>query len=267
LRVAIKAAMITSAATIFTVIISSATVYLTKDNVTPEKNIDNSKSSKNPIIQNSQNISVVYSEEPKDSKAKITPYDRVGKIFIGANERYLESIFGVPVVTNQINSINSKEVFYSFKRFYLQFLYDKNGALFFYSLTSKDVNFNPVIPRLGVSLGESTFSEISNDATHLYSYLTSKHYGYSEYVYLGNAGNYHNYYLAYNSSGVNYVNWPNVKTYVEGYESKSLGEFRSSMIPNSFGVGDMKGVSNDSLLYEVGVEYYTFRNESLITSK
>nr|WP_320165906.1 ETEC_3214 domain-containing protein [uncultured Methylophaga sp.] len=261
MSVTIKAAKISAVATILAAIIASATVFITEEKTETDRSIDNSNSTQNPVIQNSQNVSVTYSFESKENSIKLKPENSLGKVFIGANERFIESIFGIPVVTNQISSINSKETFYSFERFYLQFLYDNEGTLFFYSLTSKDVNFNPEIPKLGALLGQSTFSEISQEATHLYSYLSSKHYGYGEYVYLGNPGNYHNYYLAYNSAGVNYGNWNNVVTYVDGYEGQDLGRFRSIMKPNSYGVGDMKGVTNDSLNYEVGVEFYTFRNE------
>jgi hypothetical protein len=267
LSVTIRAAKIGAAATILASLIAAATVLLIKDDTFSVGFIDNSNSKQNPVIQNSQNVSVTYYAEPEEQNSTPKPEENLRKIFIGANERFLESIFGVPVVTNPIQSINARETFYSFERFYLQFLYNKDGSLFFYSLTSKDVNFNPEIPTLGSLLGQSTFSEISESATPLYRYLSSKHYGYGEYVYLGNPGNYHNYYLAYNSAGVNYGDWSETVTYVDGYEDQDLNKFRTIMMPNSFGVGDMRGVTKDNLIYEVGVDFYTFRNEPLILTR
>lgn len=267
MSVTIRAAKITSTATVIAAIIASVTVLLTRDDDSSSMPIDNSNSKQNPVIQDSQNVSVNYYTEIKEQISTIDVEEKLSRIFIGASERYIESIFGVPLVENPIQSISSRETFYSFERFYLQFLYSEDGSLFFYSLTSKDVNFKPEIPNIGSLLGQSAFSEISEGATHLYSYLSSKHYGYGEYVYLGNSGDYHNYYMAYNSAGVNYVDWSDTATYVDGYEGQDIDTFRKIMKPNSFGVGDMRGVTNDNLIYEVGVEFYTFRNEPLILTR
>lgn len=264
LSVTVRAAKIGAAATIIASIVAAITVFLTGDDASSVEFINNSTGNQSPVIQNSQNVAINYSAEATQRDSNPKPEDNLRKIFIGANERFLESIFGIPVVTKKIKSIGAKETFYSFERFYLQFLYDEDGNLFFYSLTSKDVNFNPEIPVLGAFLGQSTFRQIAEDATHLYSYLTSKHYGYGEYVYLGNSGDYYNYYLAYNSAGVNYGDWHKIITYVNDYETGGIEKFRAEMKPNSYGIGDMKGVTNDNLLYEVGVEFYTFRNEPLV---
>ncbi|WNO10583.1 ETEC_3214 domain-containing protein [Teredinibacter sp. KSP-S5-2] len=206
------------------------------------------------------------SGEKASSKDIEKPENSLGKIFIGMGRSYANSLFGVPVVEVSHEFDNTLELNYMFKKFYLQLIFSKSGSLTFYSVVSRDMNFTPCIPKLEKCIGENTFSQMAEiegfsgkySHTYLYSYLTSKHYGYGEYLYLGNAGDYHNYYLGYNSLGADFSS---IFPFTKFGKSDSEWElFRVKHKPNSFGVGDMSSIDDNNLHYEIGPEYYTFRN-------
>lgn len=194
------------------------------------------------------------------------PESNLGKIFIGMGRSYADSLFGVPVVEVKHELDKTLELNYMYKKFFLQLIFSRGGSLTFYSVVSRDKDFTTCIPKLDKCIGGNTFSQMTeiegfsgkHPHTYLYSYLTSKHYGYGEYFQLGNAGDYHNYYLGYNSLGVDYSNiFPFTKF---GKSDHEWELFRAKNKPNSFGVGDMNAVDDNNLYYEIGPEYYTFRN-------
>lgn len=218
---------------------------------------------KNQNVQLQQNIgnqTVIVNNNYKDNAiSEITKNkeNNLQKIFIGSGRKFIESLFGIPIIDINHKELNVTEVNYSFENFYLQFLYNARGEVQFYSVTSKNINFKPTIPLFDMKLGSHTFYKFGKVSTYLYSYLTSKHYGYAEYIYGGNSGNYHNYYFGYNSAGVDYGDiYP-----FTNYENKDeLEKFRRSCIPNTFGVGDIGNITDDKLYYEMGIEYYTSRD-------
>ena len=204
------------------------------------------------VVNNNYKENVISEETTTVNKEK-----NLEKIFIGSGRKFIESLFGTPIIEIDHKELNVIEVNYSFENFYLQFLYNTRGEVQFYSVTSKNVNFKPTIPLFDIKLGNYSFYEFGKDSTYLYSYLTSKHYGYAEYIYGGNSGNYHNYYFGYNSAGVDYGEiYP-----FTNYENKNeLEKFRKTCIPNTFGVGYIGNISDDKLYYEMGIEYYTSRD-------
>lgn len=218
---------------------------------------------KNQNIQLQQNIgnqTVIVNSNFKNTAVSETIKNKennLQKIFIGSGRNFIESLFGIPIIEINHKELNVIEVNYSFENFYLQFLYNTRGEVQFYSVTSKNINFKPTIPFFNMKLGNHTFYEFDKESTYLYSYLTSKHYGYAEYIYKGNIGNYHNYYLGYNSAGVDYGEiYP-----FTNYENKNeLEQFRKNCIPNTFGVGNIGNITDDKLYYEMGIEYYTSRD-------
>lgn len=215
----------------------------------------------------SSKVSIEVENKPNFSEKNTDkPESRIDKIFIGMGRPYADSLFGVPLVEINHEFDKTIELNYMFEKFYLQLVFTKSGSLTFYSVVSRDNDFSPCIPKLEKCIGQNTFSQMAkidgfsgmHPHTYLYSYLTSKHYGYGEYLYLGNAGDYHNYYLGYNSLGVDYSNiFPFTKF---GKPDSEWESFREKYKPNSFGVGDMSSVNDDNLYYEIGPEYYTFRN-------
>lgn len=82
-------------------------------------------------------------------------------------------------------------------------VYDNNNTVILYSVTSKDENFHPEVPYLRKTLGHK-FKDFGSDIDYLQSSYSSKFYQYEEGHYLGNHGNYRNFYLAYNPAGVDY---------------------------------------------------------------
>lgn len=202
---------------------------------------------------------------PTTTSIEENPEEKLGSIFIGMSRPYTEKLFGIPIVENFHDFNSSTEINYAFKNFYLQFIFSKSGNLQFYSLVSRSKDFTPCIPALDKCLGNtfSKLSEIPNinasfEHNYVYSYLTSKHYGYGEYLSLGNAGNFHNYYLGYNSLGADYSN---TRPFVLNEDNKQEWNFfRSKNMPNAFGVGDIGAISDDNLHYEIGPEFYTFRH-------
>ncbi|WP_449106281.1 ETEC_3214 domain-containing protein [Pseudomonas mohnii] len=193
------------------------------------------------------------------------PEGKLSSIFIGMSRPYVERLFGTPIVENLHDFNSSTEINYVFRKFYLQFIFSKSGSLQFYSLVSRSKDFKPCIPTIDKCLG-NTFSDISKiqntnasfEYNYVYSYLTSKHYGYGEFFYLGNAGNFQNYYLGFNSLGADYSN---ISPFVLDKNNKQEWDaFRSKHMPNAFGVGDIGAISDDNLYYEIGPEFYTFRH-------
>lgn len=258
----VKAAWIGAGATVITALIAGVvSVYLgvwaPKEKVAPLNVILTKAKSDTNTDNSSKDDAKIYTN---------TSEKNINKIFIGMGRSHAKSLFGIPLVEVNHDFNNTLEIDYSFDRFYLQLVFSKSGSLTFYSVVSKDKDFFPCIPKLGKCIGKHTFSQMTEieggsgrySHTYLYSYLTSKHYGYGEYLYLGNVGNYHNYYLGYNSLGVNYSDiFPFTKY---GKTNSEWELFRTTNKPNSFGVGDMSSVDDENLHYEIGPEYYTFRN-------
>lgn len=193
------------------------------------------------------------------------PESKLDSIFIGMGKPYVEKLFGTPIVELKHELDSLTETNYKFEKFYLQFIFSKSGSVQFYSVVSRSESFKPCIPTINKCLG-NTFAEIARsnemDASfehnYLYSYLTSKHYGYGEYLYLGNAGNYQNFYLGFNSLGAMYND---IHPFTLNERNRAeWDEFRNKYMPNSYGVGEIGAISDDQLYYEIGPEFYTFRN-------
>lgn len=190
--------------------------------------------------------------------------DNINVIYTGSSIKYIESIFGVPVKEEHSENGEISEYTYSFKKFYLQVVYNKNNRVIFYSVTSKDKNFHPKVPYLGGVLGDS-FESFGNNIDYLQSGYSSKFYQYEEGHFLGYPGNYRNFYLSYNPAGIEYME---LKPLTDWYnnnnsypDAEELIEFRKNNAPNTFGVGDING-SHDGpeLFYGIGIEYYDARD-------
>ncbi|WKV49490.1 ETEC_3214 domain-containing protein [Dickeya fangzhongdai] len=190
--------------------------------------------------------------------------DNLHVIYTGSSIKYVESIFGVPVKEEHSEDGKVNEYVYSFKKFYLQVVYDKNNRVILYSVTSKDKNFHPEIPYLGGVLGDK-FKTFGDDVDYLESGYSSKFYQYEEGHYLGNPGNYRNFYLTYNPAGADYVELQPLPDVYNNKESppdkKHLEDFRSNNAPNTFGVGDIYGGPDGlELYYGLGIDYYDARD-------
>ncbi|GAB7266047.1 hypothetical protein DZS_17470 [Dickeya ananatis] len=99
----------------------------------------------------------------------------------------------------------------------------------------------------------------------LYSGFSSKFYGYAEYYYLGNPGNYRNFYLSYNPAGVDYQPLQPLTDLVNDEDSPpdkdDLIKFRKNNAPNTFAVGEvLGGPDGPELSFGIGIDYYDARD-------
>ncbi|SJK83846.1 uncharacterized protein HELO_3296A [Halomonas elongata DSM 2581] len=180
----------------------------------------------------------------------------------GVSIKHVESVFGAPVLESHDESGDLAEYVYSFKRFYLQVVFNEiYNQVVFYAVTSKDSGFKPRVPYVNGSLGMK-FSEISEAYEAPEAALSSKYFQYSEGVYLGNPGNYRNIYLAYNPLGVSYGDispLPFDQTPIPSREV--LEDFRDTTHPNTYGVGSILGtMKGEETKFGVGVEYFSSRD-------
>lgn len=260
----IKAAWIGAGATVVAALIAAAVaLYLTLSESQNALGSAKDDGIAHPSIADSK--SAIGSDSASEGDSAQTAEENIDNIFIGMGKSYAKKLFGVPEVELKHEVDDSVEFNYVFEKFYLQLIFDESESLKFYSIVSRDKEFHPCIPKLNRCLGKNTFYEMSivNGSSHkyshtyVYSYLTSKHYGYGEYLYLGNAGNYQNYYLGFNSLGVDYGDTYPFTKY--GKTDADWEDFRAKSKPNAFGIGDISQVKDDDLHYEIGPEYYTFR--------
>ncbi|WP_275369380.1 ETEC_3214 domain-containing protein [Xenorhabdus bovienii] len=202
-----------------------------------------------------QNISEAFFQKKAE--------DNLNVIYTGTSIKYIESIFGSPV-----RELHSKEgiheYIYSFKKFYLQVVYDNNNTVIFYAVTSKDKDFHPNVPYLNVRLGE-LFTHYGQNYQFLYSGFSSKFYEYMECHYLGNPDNYRNFYLSYNPAGVDYQPLQPLPDFTNDKRSPPKTEdiirFRNNNAPNTFAVGDIHGSPDGrELFYGIGIDYYDARD-------
>lgn len=186
--------------------------------------------------------------------------ENLSKLNAGVSIKHIESVFGAPVVEYKVRKYNINAYIYSFKKFYLQVLYDKDNTVKFYAVTTKSKDFNPKISYLNKKLGQFKFSEIGNSTT-LYSEFSSKFFAYAEYQYLANPGNYRNVYLAYNPAGINFDSNTNYPSVSSPESPEEIAKYRSSSFPNTYGFGDSLGDEQKVVLEAgLGIDYYTARD-------
>ncbi|NIG16788.1 ETEC_3214 domain-containing protein [Pantoea sp. Cy-640] len=190
--------------------------------------------------------------------------DNLHVIYTGASIKYIESIFGAPVKEEHSEDGKVNEYIYSFRKFYLQVVYDNKNTVILYSVTSKDKDFHPEIPYLGKTLGH-TFKDFGSDVDYLQSGYSSKFYKYEEGHYLGNPGNYRNFYLSYNPAGTDYSELHALPDFYNSNKfppnEKDLEEFRDKNVPNTFGIGDIQGdPDGPELSFGLGIDYFDARD-------
>lgn len=179
----------------------------------------------------------------------------------GVSIRHVESVFGSPIVENHDKEKKLSEYIYSFKRFYLQVVFNEVNEVIFFAVTSKDISFKPKIPYLDGYLG-STFLMLSDVYSENEANPSSKFFEYNENIYLGNSGNYRNFYLAYNPAGIDYGEIEMLPYDEMPKPSPAVSyEFRKVSYPNTYGVGKIHGGREyDEINFGVGIEYYTSRD-------
>lgn len=179
----------------------------------------------------------------------------------GVSIQHVKAVFGSPILERLNDDGSLSEYIYSFKRFYLQIVFDNRNEVIFFAVTSKDEDFHPKIPYLGGHLGE-TFAEISDSYNENEANISSKFFEYNESVYLANPGNYRNLYLAYNPAGVDYGNTAPLPFEEIPNPTRETSEaFRATSRPNTYGVGKILGGRDEKETeFGVGIEYFVSRD-------
>jgi hypothetical protein len=183
--------------------------------------------------------------------------DSLEKLNAGVSVKHVEAIFGAPIVERKTSKKGLSTYLYSFKKFYLQVVFDKENTVKFFAVTIKDASFNPKVPYLNQRLGKFRFSDMNSGKT-LYSNKSSKFYEYAEFHYLGFPGNYRNIYIAYNPSGTDYGAQMESPSIPELELPSAIAKFKASAFPNTYGVGEILGDEDQWVPKTgVGIDFYT----------
>lgn len=179
----------------------------------------------------------------------------------GVSIQHVKSVFGSPIVEQHDKDLVLSEYVYSFKKFYLQIVFNKDNEVIFFAVTSKDKEFRPKLPYIDESLG-NTFFDLSDKYSENEASYSSKFFEYNENIYLGNYGNYRNLYLAYNPAGIDYGKISILPLDEMPNPSQKVSDsFRQISYPNTYGVGKILGGREDNeTVFGVGIEYYTSRD-------
>lgn len=110
---------------------------------------------------------------------------------------------------NLLNTENNEKIYkeyvYVNNLFYVQALTDKNNKVLVYSVTTRKKDFNPIFNTpdnsIRIILGKTKFSEISDGPEKKYGWVGAHTFSYIEKYYLGNPGNYADYYFSINDAG------------------------------------------------------------------
>jgi len=179
----------------------------------------------------------------------------------GVSIQHVKGVFGPPITERRTENKRLTEYIYSFKNFYLQVVFDIEKEVVFYAVTSKNINFKPLVPYFKKELG-ITFNDFSDSYSGNEANWSSKFFEYNENIYLGNFGNYRNIYLAYNPAGIDYGNIQMLPLNEMPSPSKEVSdEFRKRSYPNTYGVGASYGGRGDKeTTFGIGIEYFSSRD-------
>lgn len=199
----------------------------------------------------------VYGNYIKQRRAE----DSLVLLNTGVSIQHVKSVFGSPIVESHEKNKKLSEYVYSFKRFYLQVVFNNDNEVVFFAVTSKDKDFHPTVPYLNQSLGE-TFYALSEHYSENQANYSSKFFEYNENIYLGNVGNYRNVYLAFNPAGIDYDDIEMLPFDEMPNPSDEISDrFRRQSYPNTYGVGKILGGRDDNeTIFGVGIEFYTSRD-------
>lgn len=147
-------------------------------------------------------------------------YRKLKEIQTGLNIKFVESIIGVPVTIRMLPREYSLDSFseriYEHQWYFLRVIVDKENNVVFYSITVRDLIFNPYIP-LTLYQGDIKRPYVGNMQLGKMSLADMKDYSpedfnvdtwgmsagpyYNERYYFGNPGNYKDYFFEFSSSG------------------------------------------------------------------
>jgi hypothetical protein len=245
--------------------------------------------SNTPSPDSTEGVAIQPAQTPTET-AEIT----LRRLAPGMSVREFDRVLGQAVQSTPGES--ATELIYINELYFLQAIVDSAGTVVFYSVTTRDPDFTPDIKLLtgGNSspiegnLGASTFSEVHSGGIPG-GFSGAHNFGYYEYIWGANPGNYLTYFIAWNESGIRSdasnagighlieaesALWhhsavpPPGKSYaipmgprgpVDGHSTAALRDLRTTMPVNTVGVGgpflDFKVLQG----FSVGPTYFRVR--------
>lgn len=217
------------------------------------------KGNENIVIQGNNN-SVISSSSAPPTKENFNPESALETLTTGMSRTALEAQFGPARFDDEIVKLAARDLIFVFPRFFLQAVISHQGKVIFYSVTTRSADFRPAIPKLDGRLLESHYKDLGN-GEHIYSNMSSKFYEYAERIYLGNPGNYRNFYLGYCPAGILPGKDKFSPAVLDRDGPLAMKEFREKSTPNCFGVGDILG--DEDRIFEnihMGIDYFIARD-------
>ncbi len=204
-------------------------------------------------------------------------YKKLMRLSTDTTIEYFTSILGAPQFRNTQGKM--REYIYVHPKYYVQAVANTDDVVQIFAVTTRNRSFSPVFDlnvltgsefQFVVELGKTTFADLKESPTHVYSNFGARRQWYHESYYFGNPGNYLTYVVAHADAGgimpddaeqVNNVNVA-IRTQEEWNRlDKRVQLFRHRYPINTFGIASMGyEVDADSEEYiEIGADYDTVR--------
>lgn len=216
-----------------------------------------------PSPSSTQLPTPVLNPLPSPDNFASTEISKVEQLDVGLSRVKVEEIFGTPMTARKVCSSDIREScplnlrdkytihMYSFEAYDLRVIYDEDSIVFF-AVTSKRKDFNPKFQPIPIAekpennkLGLASFTEIAPEEPTQYNLFrgASARNWYWETRYLGGAGRYLTFYLAYSSVGADTSFSPENadklatldSTESEEQKTNILQSFRAYTVPNTYG--------------------------------
>jgi hypothetical protein len=184
-------------------------------------------------------IGIAYNYLHEDVQHKQRLYEKLDSLATETNILYFKSVLGEPIYINPGYSNGLKEFIFVDPEFYVQAITSPEDKVIGYSVTTRDLNFNPKVPLYDIRLGISTFTEVKTQSGNVFpdwivSYLGAHDLFYTEGYYSGNPRGYQTTFFSMTASG--YIDDDNYMV-VPDYESpdilSSFKEYIGRSVQNS----------------------------------
>jgi hypothetical protein len=202
----------------------------------------------------------------------------------GVNVSVYQDKFGKPIFTQHLKESDIREYIFVNPYCYIKSVIDEDNSVIYYAITIKDQTFNPVFKSpdypinetsFKITLGVSTFSDVSGLPEYLVGSLGARNFSYYETRYLGNPGHYQGFGFGLNQAGYlpnNSGSYLQVLANIPPYDRWSnteqsleiLRDLRAKVVFNTYAVSAPSRSIQDFAVYELGVNFDQVRilNES-----
>jgi len=220
------------------------------------------------IITISQGVNVAKNYYEKTLGKKQGYLDDVKKLSAGTNIDYIKRIVGNPVFVHKIgnkkNDEKLKEYIFVNDMFYTQVITDDTDTVLMYSVTTRNIGFNPTFEEwdgekyVSITLGKSHFVDFQNIPDKVNVYCGARRVNYSEEHYFGNPGKYQTYILSENDAGVfseesaNPCDIQDPASDNIDPNNEKVTKFRREGLVNTFSVTSPLYVNEDEFVFNYG---------------